>query len=127
MGYPFDKTWEERIVHACSVQEIVEKLPHTILGSFNIYRTTKLYESPAAPPTPGNITWDNTIKDYFTEKDKGCMSSKFDLGSHDDVALHAQEIYEATSSHQMPLHETKWTAEMITNFQTWMNEDPRCP
>ncbi len=127
MGYPFDKTWEERVKYPLSVPEIVEKLPHTILGEFTIYRTTKLYESASAPPVPGDVTWDNTIKAFFTEKDKKCMKFKFDLGNHGEVALHAQEIYDATSSGRMPQGEAAWTAEMVDKFHTWMNEDPRCP
>ena len=44
MGYPFDKTWARRVDSTDSVRQIIEKLPHTKLLDFTIYRNTRLYE-----------------------------------------------------------------------------------
>lgn len=44
MGYPFDKTWDERVNSTASVESIVERQPHTKLGRITIYRYMKPYD-----------------------------------------------------------------------------------
>ena len=44
MGYPFDKTWDDRVNSTASVESIVERQPHTKLGRVTIYRYNKPYE-----------------------------------------------------------------------------------
>ena len=128
MGYPFDKTWDElQVTKTPTIDQVVADLPHALLSNFKIYSTTKNYQPPAVDPPPTDITWENTIKDFFTEEDVKCMKWKFDLSSHDDVKANAGEINNATSGPNppMPKDEKKWTKEMSTKFQEWMSAD--CP
>jgi hypothetical protein len=75
--------------------------------------------------TGGGPTWANPISGYFTAKDVNCMSWYVKLNDHADTASHAQAIYEKVSTGAMPLHEKPWTPEMISTFQTWINNG--CP
>lgn len=128
MGYPFDKTWESRVDSTDAVEDIIEKLPHAKLCEFKIYRTTKFYqgESPSPPsPSPhGDITWENKIKGFFTDKDKECMKSvpnPIDLGSKKDVTANAPKIYDQVSKGDMPLGEQRWSKQKVADFEKWMN------
>ena len=123
MGYPFDKTWASRAESTASVSEIIKELPHVTLYDFTIYRYTKLYEDTGSSPTPiGNITWEKDIKDFFTPKDVGCMSWKFDLTKKDDVATYAHQIYGQVKSHEMPTGETPWSRKKVADFKQWMDD-----
>jgi len=71
------------------------------------------------------ITWENTIKGYFTKRDIECMKKarNIDLGSYDDVKDNADDIYTQVSSGRMPKNPTPedatWTTEKVNNFKTW--------
>lgn len=127
MGYPFDKTWARRLDSTTSVRDIIEKvLPHTKLYDFKIYRYTNLYQgSTSDNGDPDNITWENTIKNFFTQRDYECMKWKFDLRKHDSVALHAGEIYDAVEKGVMPKGEAHWSREKVDTFKKW--KEAGCP
>ena len=142
MGYPFDKTWKQRQESTHSVEEIIENLPHTAFYKFKIYRNTYNYRGKKVSPTTKKITWENTIKYFFTERDKECMKSEYgyDFNNHDDVALHAAAIYDATSKKRMPKQmppytqenpdpkHPMWTQDQCDKFYQWMHESPDpCP
>lgn len=67
------------------------------------------------------ITWDNTIKNYFTQMDVNCMKDAggFDLSNKADVVANADTIYTRVSNKSMPIGEKKWTQQMCDNFKTW--------
>lgn len=130
MGYPFDKTWARRINSTDSVRQIVEKLPHTKLHDFTIYRHTALYEGYKPDPhPPSGITWNNTIKHFFTPMDIDHMKQHFDLSNYEDVKAHAKEIYEDTVRGRMPPYHTEkhWSRDKCEKFYNWMNQVPPCP
>ena len=130
MGYPFDKTWARRVDSTDSVREIIEKLPHTKLYDFTIYRNTCLYEGHKPDPHPPiGITWNNTIKHFFTPMDIDHMKNIVDLSSYEDVKLHAKEIYDATVNGSMPPFNTEehWSKDKCDKFYSWMNQVSPCP
>lgn len=130
MGYPFDKTWARRVDSTDSVRQIIEKLLHTKLYDFTIYRNTCLYEGHKPDPIPpSGITWNNTIKHFFSNMDIDHMKFKFDLSSYEDVKSHAKEIYEATVKGRMPpfKDEKHWNKDKCDKFYSWMSQVPPCP
>jgi hypothetical protein len=44
MGYPFDKTWDDRVNSTASVESIVKHQPHIKLGHITIYRYMRPYD-----------------------------------------------------------------------------------
>ena len=125
MGYPFNKTWKTREDTTASVRSIIDGLPHTKLYDFTIYRYTKFFQGSTPPPEPDKITWDNTIKDFFTGADVKCMKSTFDLRSQADVKVNAGRILDAVESGRMPLGKTRWNDEKVHTFKIWM--EAGCP
>lgn len=129
MGYPFDKTWNSRVDSTASVTKIIENLPHTKLCDFTIYRKTKLYEgddTPTPPPgPPSKITWESTIKKFFTERDIKCMKPLgVDLSSHAAVKFRAEDILGMVRSGKMPKPEGSnperpWSKEKVETFGKW--------
>ena len=74
------------------------------------------------------ITWDDDIKDYFTQLDIGCMRSngpKIDLGNYDVVKKNAVRIHDAVKEGRMPKDARKWPQGKIDNFEAW--KDAGCP
>ena len=126
MGYPFNKTWDRRMNSTAPVREIIKDLPHTMITDFVIYRSTKLYQgSTDSHHVDPSITWEKTIKDFFTEKDVNCMSWKFNLADKESVANNAPLIYAAVKDGKMPMGENPWSKEKVATFKTWMDSD--CP
>ncbi|WP_299817314.1 hypothetical protein [uncultured Roseibium sp.] len=69
------------------------------------------------------VTWENTIKDYFTAKDVACMTPRgVLLDSYDYVSnqQHAQAIYIKVKSGAMPIGEPAWTADKVQTFFDWV-------
>lgn len=124
MGYPFDKTWSRRIDSTANVSEIIQDLPHVKLCDFKIYCHTKLYQGEVEKPhPPTDITWDNTIKDFFTPWDVSCMNSKFNLADKSSVATHAPAIYGQVKNGTMPKGEERWPQSKVEKFKMWMDAD----
>lgn len=109
-----------------TVPEIIADLPHAKLTDFKIYRSTEFYQGPLPmPPVVTNITWENTVKDFFTPLDIDCMirAADFNLGDKNDVILHAQEIYSQVKTGQMPIGENRWSTKKVADFKTWIDAD----
>ena len=129
MGYPFDKTWARRVNSTDPVPKIIDGLPHVKLYDFKIYRYTKLYQGDhSKPPPKTDITWENTIKGFFTPRDVDCMkkNGNFDLSDKKSVEVHAGEIYNMLSTGKMPPEssgEKTWSKEKLAQFEAWMNSD----
>ncbi len=79
------------------------------------------------PPTPAQPkvtpTWHGTIKNYFTPCEINCMrlAVQLDLSSYDDVKLHAQNIWEQVSEHNMPMGGPYWSDEWVQTFRDWID------
>ena len=128
MGYPFDKTWERRMYSTAPVREIIQNLPHAMISDFTIYRSTKLYQGSTGsnPPPHSDITWENTIKYFFTDSEIECMKPHgIDLGNKKSVADHAGEIYLEVKSGDMPQGGPRWNSEKVSKFKEWKDSD--CP
>ena len=123
MGYPFNKTWDRRMNSTAPVREIIKDLPHTMITDFVIYRSTKLYQGSTDDSDlhpSHDITWENTIKGFFTERDVNCMSGKFNLTDKGSVAANAPLIYGVVKSGKMPKGENRWSNEKVSTFNAWM-------
>ena len=125
MGYPFDKIWSSRVTNAsATVSDIVASKPHIKLSEFKIYRETEVYEGEESPcnHTIANITWEGTIKHFFTSQDINCMREyHIDLNNKECVRENAKIIYKKVASHAMPLYEKKWSDERVSEFKEWMD------
>ncbi|GFF58277.1 hypothetical protein IFM62136_03734 [Aspergillus lentulus] len=139
MGYPFNRAWTQltnATTGKISISTIIGNntdFPFITSSDFKIFRMTK-YRHPAADPLPTGITWNNTIKDYFTQDDVDCMVSEYgyNLRQYEDVKYHCHNIYWAVASGRMPLQmdpytqsnpdpkHPLWTVEMCDNFRAWM-------
>ncbi|KAL2850685.1 Di-copper centre-containing protein [Aspergillus pseudoustus] len=148
MGYPFDRAWSQLTdaeTGKISLASIIgadkpdnPDYPFLTSSEFKIFRTYNWCKAQAVPP-PTDVTWHNTIKYYFKERDIACMRSEYgySLGQYEDVVYHHANIYEATVSGRMPLQMAPytqkkpdpehplWTAEMCENFRAWMLN--KCP
>ena len=133
MGYPFDKTWVSRANSTASVEDIVKDMPHIKLYSFTIKRYTKLYEGNLEHPPPSNITWENKIKNFFTDEDTDCMKKitqsthpkhVMDLQNKESVKYWASDIYYETFLTDMPTDDNEkaiWKKEgRVADFKDWM-------
>ena len=121
MGYPFDKTWKSRINSSVSVREIVKDLPHVMISDFTIYRFTKLYEGCQHDSNgySNNVTWENTIRNFFTRSEINCMRPRFNLDNKESVALNAGIIYEVVKDGVMPPG-NPWNTTWVHEFRKWM-------
>ena len=120
MGYPFNKTWKITKNSTASIRQIIMDHPHTMISDFIIYRSTKQYEScTVSYPPQQNITWGNTIKDFFTPADVKCMKWRFDLDEKESVKYYAGVIYEVLKDGTMPPGDS-WNATKVAIFKTWM-------
>lgn len=126
MGYPFDKTWTQRVNSTTTVPEIVKGLPHVKLCQFRIYRHTELYQQPKVAKLPipdADITWDKKIKAFFTKTDRDCMlinNGRFDLGKKEDVKEYADRIYIQVNEGGMPIGGPQWDSVKVATFQRWI-------
>lgn len=74
------------------------------------------------------VTWENTIKLMFTEKDISQMKALgYDLGSYKDVVAQKDSIYAGVKGGSLPPPpEGPWNQEQVETFKTWIdNGTPR--
>jgi hypothetical protein len=71
------------------------------------------------PPTQEPLSFDKHIRPLFRAKDKGSMSSHFDLWSHGDVSQHADAILSRLRAGSMPC-DGPWPDADVDTFQRWM-------
>ncbi|WP_299492727.1 hypothetical protein [uncultured Shewanella sp.] len=77
------------------------------------------------------ITWNNQVKDYFTQMEVGCMRNiGLNLASYDDVKNNADSILnrvkrQPTESGFMPKGGKRWVDSQINNFEQWITDG--CP
>lgn len=133
MGYPFNKTWDSRVHSTASVRDIVKNMPHIKLYDFKIKRYTRQYNGTLTHLPPSTITWDNKIKNFFTDKDVQCMKEitqsthpdhVLDLRDKKSVKYWASDIYYECFLTDMPLdYDEKliWQKEgRVADFKEWM-------
>jgi hypothetical protein len=70
------------------------------------------------------VSFETEIKPLFREKDRGSMSSAFDLWSHDSVSDHADAIVKALRSGKMPC-DGAWPPARVDLFQRWIDTGKR--
>ena len=66
---------------------------------------------------PGSF--DRDVKPLFRERDRGSMSSHFDLWSYDDVSANADAILAALESGSMPC-DGPWAADHVETSRRWV-------
>jgi hypothetical protein len=59
------------------------------------------------------------IKPLFREQDRSAMSFAFDLWSYDDVAQHADEIFDQLESGSMPC-DGAWPDDDVEKVRDWI-------
>jgi hypothetical protein len=59
------------------------------------------------------------IRPLFRDSDRDSMAWAFDLWSHDDVAVHGEEIAERLKDGSMPCDEP-WPEERVGLFERWL-------
>ncbi len=73
------------------------------------------------------VTWEGTIKDYFTDEDVTHMLTYgIDLRSYDDVKAHSVDIYSRVTStddgfRMPPPPREPWIIEWQDNFKIWID------
>ncbi|HXW77816.1 MAG TPA: hypothetical protein VEJ20_10425 [Candidatus Eremiobacteraceae bacterium] len=76
-----------------------------------------------------SLSFARDIRPMFTEMDVDHMQAfGMDLSSRDEVAEHADHIYEAVKGKTMPppnVGEPQWTDEMCERFKSWQSQG--CP
>ena len=61
------------------------------------------------------------IKPLFRERDRGAMTSHFDLWSYDDVAQNRDAIVAQLADGTMPC-DGRWPADQVELFRRWIAE-----
>lgn len=69
-------------------------------------------------------TWEDDIKEMFTEIDIDHMSFMFDLSSYEEVKANAEVIHDSVSHGRMPPGDP-WPQSQVDTFKAWM--DAGCP
>jgi Ferritin-like len=86
-------------------------------------------EGPAAGDAAGDrkeqqmgdlVTFEQSIRKLFRDRDIQSMSFAFDLSSYDDVRANAEAIYERLAAGSMPC-DGPWPAEDVERFRTWID------
>jgi hypothetical protein len=67
---------------------------------------------------PGSF--DRDVKPLFRERDRGSMSSHFDLWSYDDVSANADAILGAIESGTMPC-DGRWDDDQVEILRRWID------
>ena len=68
------------------------------------------------------ITWNNTIKAYFTQRDIDHMKQiqpQLDLGDYTSVKDNAVLVYQRLSDKVHPMPPGGWPQAWIDNFKAW--------
>lgn len=124
MGYPFDRAW---FTTSSEMQEAIMDLRHVKLSEFKIYRETKIYQGRKVPPN-GDISWENTIKNLFTDSDKKYMSGKYSikLAEKSDVIqyrIFILGLFENGAARDQYGSLPHWPHDKLAKFEAWMDAD----
>ncbi|KCZ52930.1 hypothetical protein HY29_17770 [Hyphomonas beringensis] len=67
-------------------------------------------------------TYEEHIKDLFTQADKGCMRFALDLSTYDGVMEKANQILSRVKAGTMPPPDEnrRWSAEQVETFENWV-------
>ena len=75
------------------------------------------------------VTWDDNIKDYFTQMDVGCMRARgLDLSDYESVKDSADMIHQQLQARidnpnrGMPKGGRPWPQEKVNTFKAWMDD-----
>ena len=66
------------------------------------------------------LGFEEDIKPLFRERDRQSMSSRFDLGSYDDVVANSGRILERLQAGTMPC-DGAWPPEQVDVFKRWVD------
>jgi hypothetical protein len=64
------------------------------------------------------VSFERDVKPLFRERDRGAMSSYFDLWSYEDVSANADAILDQVESGSMPC-DGPWDADRVETFRRW--------
>ena len=65
------------------------------------------------------MSFDSDVKPLFRERDRGAMSSLFDLWSYDDVSTNADQILGVLEAGSMPC-DAPWDPDRVETFRRWI-------
>ena len=71
------------------------------------------------------ITWDDDIKDFFTQLDVGCMRARgmgLDLSNYESVKASKKPILDRVKDGRMPKGGPRWPPEKVQLFEDWIND-----
>ena len=66
-----------------------------------------------------SVSFEHDVKPLFRERDRGAMSSHFDLWSYDEVSANADAILDVLESGSMPC-DAAWDPERVETFRSWL-------
>ncbi len=66
------------------------------------------------------VTFEQSIRKLFRDRDIQSMSFAFDLSSYQDVRVNAEAIYEKLADGSMPC-DGGWPVEDVGRFRTWID------
>jgi hypothetical protein len=64
------------------------------------------------------VSFERDVKPLFRERDRGAMSSHFDLWSYDDVEANADAILSVLETGSMPC-DGPWDSDRVETFRRW--------
>jgi hypothetical protein len=64
------------------------------------------------------VSFERDVKPLFRERDRGAMSSLFDLWSYDDVNANSDGILDVLESGSMPC-DGPWDSDRVETFRRW--------
>jgi hypothetical protein len=67
------------------------------------------------------VSFERDVKPLFRERDRGSMSSHFDLWSYDDVSANSDAILDVLESGSMPC-DGPWDPDRVETIRRWVQE-----
>jgi hypothetical protein len=67
------------------------------------------------------VSFEHDVKPLFRERDRGAMSSMFDLWSYDDVSANADAILAAVAGGSMPC-DAPWDSDRVDVIRRWIEQ-----
>jgi len=67
------------------------------------------------------VSFERDVKPLFRERDRGSMSSHFDLWSYDDVSANSAAILDVLEAGSMPC-DGPWDSDRVETFRRWVQE-----
>jgi len=67
------------------------------------------------------VSFEHDVKPLFRERDRGSMSSRFDLWSYDDVSANSEAILDVLASGSMPC-DGPWDADRVETVRRWVQQ-----